>query len=42
MPSSIMDHRNSGLPKLRILKLKSATADLIVSQRRPLALPPRR
>ncbi len=37
-----MDHRNSGLPELRILKLKSATADLSVSQRRPLALPPRR
>jgi len=37
MPNSIMDHRNSGLPELRILKLKSATADLSVSQRRPLA-----
>ncbi len=32
-----MDHRNSGLPELRILKLKSATADLSVSQRHPLA-----
>ncbi len=32
-----MDHRNSGLPELRILKLKSATADLSVSQRQPFA-----
>ncbi|GEM_PF-2010926 len=32
-----MDHRNSGLPELRILVLKSATADLSVSQRQPLA-----
>src|SRR5579885_739732 len=32
-----MDHRNSGLPELRSLKLKSATADLIVSQRQPFA-----
>jgi len=38
----IMDHRNSGLPELRILRLKSATADLSVSQRRPLASLPRR
>ncbi|GEM_PF-2343465 len=33
-----MDHPNSGLPELRVLMLKSATADLSVSQRRPLAL----
>jgi len=38
MPSCIMDHRNSGLPELRILVLKSATADLSVSQRHTLAL----
>jgi len=38
MPGFIMDHRNSGLPELRILMLKSATADLSVSQRQPLAL----
>ncbi len=33
-----MDHRNSGLPELRMLRLKSATADLSVSQRQPLVL----
>jgi len=38
MPGFIMDHRNSGLPELRILMLKSAKADLGVSQRQPLAL----
>jgi len=33
-----MDHCNSGLSELRIFMLKSATADLSVSQRQPLAL----